>query len=100
MTASTFDCVGPVLEADGEVSDAIVAAIREANPDVTVLDRGSYVRVLVPNRCVVRRAAIERALGRSFRLPGDLELVMPAFKGAIVISDDEVVWAWSAEAAT
>ncbi len=95
MTSSTFDSVGPVLEADGEVSDAIIAAIREANHGVTVLDRGGYVRVLVPDRCVVRREAIERALGRSFRLPSDLELVMPSFKGAIEITDDEVVWAWT-----
>ena len=87
------DAVGPVLEAD-EVGDAIIAAIREANAAVTVLDRGGYRRVLVPGRCVVARAAIERALGRPFRLPGDLELVMPSFKGAIAMTEDEVVWSW------
>ena len=85
--------VGPVLEAD-EVGDAVIAAIREGNASVTVLDRGGYRRVLVPGRCVVARAAIERALGRAFRLPGDLELVMPSFQGAIEITDDEVVWSW------
>ena len=89
----TRDPVGPVLEAD-EVGDAIIAAIREANPGATVLDRGGYRRVLVPGRCVVARAAIERALGRPFRLPADLELVMPAFQGTMQISDDEVVWSW------
>jgi toluene monooxygenase system protein D len=87
------DSVGPVLEPD-EVAEAIIAAIREDNADVTVLDRAGYLRVLVPGRCVVRRAAIERALGRPFRLPADLEMVMPAFKGAIEITDDEVVWMW------
>lgn len=85
--------VGPVLEAD-DVGRAIVAAIREANADVAVLDRGGYLRVMVPGRCVVSRAAIEQALGRAFRLPGDLELVMPSFQGAIRITDDEVVWSW------
>lgn len=87
------DAVGPVLEPD-EVGAAIIAAIREANPGVTVLDRGGYLRVLVPGRCVVERAAIERALGRPFRLPGDLELVMPSFQGAMRMTDDEVVWSW------
>jgi len=93
MTAAARDGVGPVLEAD-DIGRAIIAAIREANTGVTVLDRGGYLRVLVPGRCVVRRAAIERALGRPFRLPGDLELVMPSFQGAIRITDDEVVWSW------
>jgi toluene monooxygenase system protein D len=83
--------VGPVLDAN-DVARAIIAAIREANADVSVVDRGAYLRVLVPGRCTVSRDAIERALGRPFRLPGDLEMVMPSFKGAIEIGDDEVTW--------
>jgi hypothetical protein len=83
--------VGPVLEA-GEVGNAIVAAIRSFQPDVLVQDRGSYLRVLAPGRCRVTRIAIEGALGRGFRLPGDLELVMPSFKGAFRVNDDEAVW--------
>jgi hypothetical protein len=89
----TLDSVGPVLESD-EVGHAIVAAIRVANRDVSVLDRGGYLRVLVPGRCTVARTAIERVLGRAFRLPRDLELVMPSFKGRIRITDDEVEWSW------
>jgi hypothetical protein len=85
------DEVGPVLEAS-DVGRAIVAAIREANPGATVVDRGAYLRVLVPGRCVVHRDAIARVLGRPFALPGDLEMVMPSFKGRISIGDDEVVW--------
>jgi hypothetical protein len=85
------DAVGPVLESN-EVARAIIAAIRETHADVEVHDRGAYLRVLVPGRCAVQRAAIERLLGRPFALPADLELVMPSFKGTITISDDEVVW--------
>jgi hypothetical protein len=91
------DHVGPVLEGDGQVVEAIIAAIREAHPDATVVDRGGYLRVLVPHRCVVKRAAVERVLGRAFRLPGDLELVMPSFKGAIDVSQDQVIWEWQSE---
>lgn len=80
--------------AAGEVSRAIVAAIRaeHAPLSVDVRDRGAYVRVLVPRRCRVSRAAIERELGRPFRLPSDLELVMPSFKGAFRVSEEEATW--------
>ena len=91
---TTDNTVGPVLE-PGDIASAIVAAIQSANANVTVVDRGAYVRVLVPDRCVARRAAIEAALGRPFQLPGDLERVMPSFKGRLTIDGDEVVWAWT-----
>jgi len=83
--------VGPVLEA-GEVASALIAAIREHNPEVEIQDRGAYLRVLVRGRCVLSRQAVERLLGRGFRLPGDLELVMPSFKGAFSVSEEEAVW--------
>jgi toluene monooxygenase system protein D len=83
--------VGPVLES-GETSSAIVAAIRELNPSAEVQDRGSYLRVLAVKRCVVTRAAIERALGRPFRLPDDLEPLMPSFKGALTMTEEQVTW--------
>ena len=85
------NAVGPVLEIN-EVGRAIAAAIREAYPAAELQDRGGYIRVLVTGGCIVQRAAIERALGRRFTLPGDLELVMPAFKGVIAIGEEEVSW--------
>lgn len=83
--------VGPVL-VDGDVSRAVIAAIRELNADVAVQDRGAYLRVEVPQRCVVTRAAIERAIGRPFQLPGDLERIMPSFKGELSIAHDTATW--------
>lgn len=83
--------VGPVLEA-GEVASAVVTAIREAHPDVEVLDRGAYLRVRVPERCRLARAAVERLLGRPFRLPSDLEVVMPSFEGRLAIDEEGVTW--------
>lgn len=85
------ECVGPVLAA-GLIADAIVAAIRRENDGVEVTDRGSYLRVLVPARCAVSRAAIESVLSRSFRLPGDLEQVMPSFRGRFQVSEDQASW--------
>lgn len=70
----------------------MLAAIRTSNHGVEVIDRGAYARVLVPVRCVVTRGAIEEVLGRAFRFPGDLEAVMPAFKGFLRISEQRVEW--------
>lgn len=84
-------CVGPVLQAC-DTAFGVVAAIRALNPDTCVTDRGSYLRVLVPERCVVTRDEIERQLGRAFAFPSDLEAVMPAFQGRFSVTDDEASW--------
>jgi toluene monooxygenase system protein D len=86
-----YDRVGPVLQA-GPIANAIIAAIMDLNQDVVVLDRGAYVRVLVPRYCVVTRSAIEKHLGRSFRFPGELEMVMSAFKGSLQLNQDDAAW--------
>jgi nitrite reductase/ring-hydroxylating ferredoxin subunit len=86
-----IDDVGPVLQS-GPVGDAVVAAIRAQNADARVLDRGAYLRVLCPGRCVVTRAAIEAQTGGAFRLPRDLEMVMSSFKGRFAVSEDEARW--------
>jgi toluene monooxygenase system protein D len=89
--SETYDRVGPVLQS-GPVANAIVAAIKDLNQDVLVVDRGAYVRVLVPRNCVVTRSAIEQHLGRSFRFPGELEIVMSAFKGSLQLSQNDATW--------
>ncbi len=85
------ELVGPVLIA-GEVAAIVVAAIRELNREVIVRDRGSYLRVLVPGRCIVTRQAIERELQRGFHLPGDLEQIMPSFQGLLRMDAEQAVW--------
>ncbi|WP_263355190.1 MmoB/DmpM family protein [Acidicapsa acidisoli] len=89
--AGDYHRVGPVLQA-GSVANAIVAAIRDLNQDVLVVDRGAYLRVLVPQCCVVTRSAIEKHLGRPFRFPGELETVMAAFKGLLELNQDDAAW--------
>ena len=91
QSSGTYDSVGPVLQS-GPVANAIIAAIKDLNHDVTVVDRGAYVRVLVPRCCVVTRAAIENHLGRPFRFPGELETVMSAFKGSLQLNQDDAAW--------
>jgi hypothetical protein len=89
--------VGPVLRT-GLVADAVIAAIRQHHAETVILDRGAYRRVLVPGRCVVTRAAIEAHLGRPLHFPGDLEKVMPAFKGRFAVSEECAVWVYQASA--
>jgi len=91
------DHVGPVLEAS-ETAAAVVSAIRSLNAGAVVEDQGSYLRILAPGRCVVTRRAIEEALGRPFRLPDDLERVMPSFKGMLRVSEDEAEWSFGGPA--
>ena len=86
-----YDRVGPVLQS-GPVANAIIAAIKDLNEDVMVVDRGAYVRVLVPQCCVVTRSAIETHLGRPFRFPGELETAMSAFKGSLQLNQDDAAW--------
>jgi hypothetical protein len=87
----TADWVGPVLQ-KGDLTERIVAAIRELNSDARIIDRGAYVRVLAHRRCLVTRDAVERLSGEPFRLPADLELVMSSFKGKLDMSEEEAVW--------
>jgi toluene monooxygenase system protein D len=90
-----YDHVGPVLQS-GVLGKAIVSAIRDLNSDVQVLDRGAYLRILVRQRCVVTRNAIETHLGRSVRFPGELETIMSSFKGTLQLSEDEAIWQFKA----
>jgi hypothetical protein len=83
--------VGPVLDRS-EQGLAIVAAIRELNDDVHVIEHGAYVRVLAPSSCIVRRAVVERHLGRAVEFPSDLETAMPSFQGLLTIDGDGAQW--------
>ena len=83
--------VGPVLEAN-DTGRAVAQAIVELETNADVNDRGAYLRVLSPDRCVLSRAIVERLLRRPFRLPGDLELVMVSFSGKLRIDEDSAIW--------
>jgi hypothetical protein len=83
--------VGPVLLA-GRVSDAIVAAIRRQNAGVRVSQRGSYLRVSASARCEVHAEVISELLGKPFRIPQDLERVMPSFRGRLFLSEELAAW--------
>ena len=82
--------VGPVLLAN-EVGRAVAAALKRSDPSVEVTDRGSYLRVAA-ERCTVTAEAVAAELGRPFVLPGDLEQVMPAFHGRLILREGAATW--------
>lgn len=88
---SDFDAVGPVLRKN-ELAQRALEAIVALNPDAKIVDRGGYVRVLVPRRCVLTRQAIEQRTGQPFRMPGQLEAIMPSFKGLLSIDEERATW--------
>ena len=85
------DGVGPVLTGHPR-AQAVLEAIRRLNPSVEIHNRGSYMRVLAPRRCLVTRSAIEDILRQPFDFRAELEIMMPSFKGRMRLDDDEAVW--------
>ena len=83
--------VGPVLQPT-ELGRAVVAAIRDENPDVTVHDEGAYLRVYSHRVCRVSRAAVESYAGYAVRFPGDLEVIMSSFAGKVAMNEDGAIW--------
>lgn len=83
--------VGPVL-VKGAVADAVCTAILRLNPDARITDRGAYVRVGAPDRCVLTADAVEDALGRPFRVPADLEAIMCSFRGELALTEGSATW--------
>jgi len=85
------DGVGPVLTGHPR-AQAVLEAIRRLNPSIEIQNRGSYIRVLAPRRCLVTRSAIEDILRQPFDFRAELEIMMPSFKGRMHLDDDEAVW--------
>lgn len=82
--------VGPVLRAS-PLTAAVVEAAEEDNPDkqIRVDDKVAYVRIDCEGELILRRATIERALGRPFRM-SELEVELGSFAGRIETAEDQV----------
>lgn len=86
--------VGPVVRGmDATLAEAVITAVETDNPDadVEVDDQGGYIRINTPHRCVLTRASLEDAIGKSFPLH-QLEPSLAGFAGRMKVSDDEIVW--------
>ena len=86
--------VGPVVRGmDASLAEAMITAIETDNPDVyvDVDDQGGYIRITTPGRCLMTRASLEDALGKSMQLH-QIEPQLAGFAGRMQVGDDEVVW--------
>ena len=93
MTTQT-KMVGPVVRGmDAALAEAMITAIETDNPDVDVDvdDQGGYIRITTPGRCLLTRASLEDALGKSMQLH-QIEPQLAGFAGRMLVGDDEVVW--------
>ena len=82
--------VGPVLRMS-DITEAVIEAAQEDNPGKTIRvdDKVAYVRIDTEGELILRRATLERALGRPFRM-SELEVNLGSFAGRIETSDDHV----------
>lgn len=82
--------VGPVLRASN-ITAAVIEAAEEDNPgkEIRVQDKLAYVRIDTEGELILRRASLERALGRPFRM-SELEVNLGSFAGRIETTDDYV----------
>lgn len=86
--------VGPVIRGvDDDIIDAVIAAAEVDNPDVelTIEDRGGYVRVQAAGAFRLTQSSMASALGRPFRL-SEIEPSLVSFAGRLDSRDDAWVW--------
>jgi len=75
-------------------SRSIVDAILTDNPGAALDEQPAMVRVVCPDRLVIRRESIEDRMGRDFDLQ-ELQLHLITLSGHIDETDDEFTLAWN-----
>ena len=82
--------VGPILRASS-ITAGVIEAAQEDNPDkeIRIDDKHAYVRIDTDGELVLRRATLEAALGRPFKM-SELEINLSSFAGRIETTDDYV----------
>jgi toluene monooxygenase system protein D len=80
--------VGPVLTG-GPIAEAAIEAAEIDNPDaeITVDDKGAYVRITCNGEMLLTARTMAEVLGHSFEI-SDLEINMGSFAGQIESHDD------------
>lgn len=95
MSTSTAEAyrnnrVGPVLRAS-DITEGVIEAAQEDNPgkDIRIDDKKAYVRIDTDGELWLRRATLERTLGRPFKI-AEFEVNLGSFAGRIETTDDYV----------
>ena len=82
--------VGPILRA-GPLTAGVIEAAEEDNPGKTIRvdDKVAYVRIDTDGEMILRRATLERTLGRPFKM-SEFEVNLGSFAGRIETTDEFV----------
>ncbi len=79
---------------DSEDTRALVDAIEEDNPDVTLRRMPGLVKLQTPGSLVIRRETVEQRLGRPWETH-EFQLSIVSYVGNIdVWDDDEIIIKW------
>jgi phenol/toluene 2-monooxygenase (NADH) P2/A2 len=93
MTGSKVRLVGVDLQ-DSEDTRALVDAIEDDNPDVTLRRMPGLVKLQTPGQLVIRRESVEQRMGRPWETH-EFQLSIVSYSGNIdVWDDDEIVIKW------
>lgn len=71
----------------------LVRAIRADNPEATVIEMPSVVKIDAPGRLVLRTETVSEQLGRPWD-PQELHLTMISLSGFIEQDDDQFTLSW------
>ena len=84
--------VGPVLRMGDEI-ESILAAIEDDNPgrQITVVDRGAYIRVEGEAPITVTQETLRRFLGADYEIRS-FGAIMSAFSGRVVTTSESITW--------
>jgi|TARA_R110002096_G_scaffold194791_17_gene377278 toluene monooxygenase system protein D len=82
--------VGPILNG-GDVAQAAIDAAEWDNPDkeITVDDKGAYVRIAAEGELIITRASMEEALGRHFEMR-EIEIHLGSMAGQIEVTPEQI----------
>lgn len=86
-----ISAVGPVLNS-GPWLNGMIAAFKESNLDLRIINRGSYCRILAPTRLLLTREAFLKNLQGETNWPDFLNLIMSSFTGKLSIESEKIEW--------
>jgi phenol/toluene 2-monooxygenase (NADH) P2/A2 len=84
--------VGIDLQASEEAR-AIIQAIEEDNPGVSVTEIPGVIRLQAPGELVIRRRTVARLMGRDWETL-ELQLALVSYYGNFDFDDDEILIKW------
>lgn len=82
--------VGPVLNG-GDVAQAAIEVAEWDNPgkEITVDDKGAYVRISAEQELILTRQSMEEALGRDFQMR-EIEIHLGSMAGQIEVTPEQI----------